>query len=73
MAVAAVQPLVKASAIGLAYGLVETANALAVILAPLVAGFLYNYMPEVVYTVSLISLLIAMLLTIGWHSRIPER
>ncbi len=39
MAMAAVQPLVKTSDLGLAYGLVDTGNALAVILAPLVAGF----------------------------------
>jgi hypothetical protein len=37
----------------LAYGLVETGNALAVIVAPLAAGFLYNYRPEAVYIASL--------------------
>jgi len=37
----------------LAYGLVETGNALAVVVAPLAAGFLYNYQPEAVYIASL--------------------
>jgi MFS family permease len=42
MAAAAVRPLVRTSDMGLAYGLLEMGNALAAILAPLVAGFLYH-------------------------------
>jgi MFS family permease len=53
MALAFSRSLVKVGDIGLAYGLVETGNALAVIVAPLAAGFLYNYRPEAVYTASL--------------------
>ena len=67
MAVAAVRPLVKASEVGLAYGLVETCNALAVILAPLAAGFLFNYKPESVYTISLIALAVTIVLTTRWY------
>jgi MFS family permease len=63
MALAAARPLVKASDVGLAYGLIETGNALAVILAPLAAGFLYNYRPEAVYIVSLIALAITITLS----------
>ncbi len=66
MAAATVRPLVKTSDMGLAYGLVETGNALAVILAPLVAGFLYHYQPESVYTISLIALVVMITLTVGW-------
>ena len=66
MAMAAVKPLVKTSDLGLAYGLVNTGNALAVILAPLAAGFLYNYKPESVYSVSLIALVVTMTLTAYW-------
>ena len=66
MAMAAVQPLVKTSDLGLAYGLVDTGNALAVILAPLVAGFLYDYKPESVYTVSLIALVVTITITAYW-------
>jgi MFS family permease len=58
MALAVARPLVKAGDVGLAYGLVETGNALAIILAPLAAGFLYNYKPEAVYTASLVILAI---------------
>ncbi len=69
MAVAAVRPLVKARDVGLAYGLVETGNALAVILAPLVAGFLYHYQPASVYTISLLILIVTISLTVGWSYR----
>lgn len=54
--------LVKAADVGLAYGLVETGNALAIILAPLAAGFLYKTNPEAVYTVSLLALAITLTL-----------
>lgn len=67
MAAAAVRPLVKTRDMGLAYGLVEMGNALAVILAPLVAGFLYQSRPESVYTISLIALVVTISLTVGWH------
>ncbi len=53
MALAFSRSLVKVGDTGLAYGLVETGNALAVVVAPLAAGFLYNYRPEAVYIASL--------------------
>ena len=62
MAVAAARPLVRASDVGLAYSLIETGNALAVILAPLAAGYLYNNRPETVYIVSLVVLAITIVL-----------
>ena len=37
----------------MAYGLVETGDALALAVAPLAAGFLYNYRPEAVQIASL--------------------
>jgi len=62
MALAVTRPLVRAGDVGLAYGLVETGNALAMILAPLAAGFLYKTKPESVYTVSLAALAITITL-----------
>jgi MFS family permease len=53
MALAFSRSLVKAGDTGLAYGLVETGNALAVVVAPLSAGLLYDYRPEAVYIASL--------------------
>jgi MFS family permease len=53
MALAFSRSLVNVGNTGLAYGLVETGNALAVVVAPLAGGFLYNYRPEAVYIASL--------------------
>jgi len=53
MAMAFSRSLVKVGDTGLAYGLIETGNALAIVVAPLAAGFLYNYRPEAVYIASL--------------------
>jgi hypothetical protein len=73
MAAAVVRPLVKTSDLGLAYGLVEMGNALAVILAPLAAGFLYQYKPESVFTVSLIALAVTIAITVWWGYRSARR
>jgi MFS family permease len=64
MSLAFARPLVKASDIGFAYGLVETGNALAIILAPLGAGFLYNNKPESVFIVGLIAIAITIVLNL---------
>ena len=56
MALAYARSIVKTAEVGLAFGLVETANALASIVAPLAAGFLYDRNPHTVYVVSIISI-----------------
>ncbi len=60
MALAYSRSLVDQNNVGLAYGLVDTANALAMIAAPLLAGVLYDYQPVAVYTVSLVALIVTM-------------
>jgi len=47
------RPLVRPSEIGLAFGAIETVNSSAFILAPLLAGILYNQNPAWLYPVSL--------------------
>ena len=64
MALAFSRSLVKVGDTGLAYGLVETGNALAVVVAPLAAGILYNYRPEAMYIASLGSLAVTVCLNI---------
>ncbi len=64
MSLAFARPMVKVSDIGLAYGLVETVNALAIILGPLGAGFLYNYKPEAVFIVGLAAIAITIVLNL---------
>ncbi len=62
MALAFARSLVKIGEIGFAFGLVETGNAIAVILAPPVAGLLYQRSPQLIYVVSLalVSLMLLM-------------
>ena len=64
MALAFSRSLVRVGDTGLAYGLVETGNALAVVAAPLAAGILYNYRPEAVY----IATLCALAITVGLNT-----
>jgi len=64
MSLAFSRSLVKVGDTGLAYGLVETGNALAVVVAPLAAGFLYSYRPEAIYIASLVALAITVGLNI---------
>jgi MFS family permease len=49
MIFAQVRPLIHPAQMGMAYGLVETFNSLATILAPLLAGWLYTRQPESMY------------------------
>jgi MFS family permease len=53
MTVALVQPVVREREIGLAFGMVESLNALAFMVAPILAGFLYDWRPAAIYPVSL--------------------
>jgi MFS family permease len=57
---------------GLGYGMIETALALAVVLAPLLAGILYAHNPEWIYAVSLPGIALALLLTKIFLPRIKE-
>ena len=39
---------------GLAYGMVETVNSVAVILAPILAGYIYDQNPYLIYRISIV-------------------
>lgn len=76
MALAQARTLVKSGTVGLAYGLVETAAALAVIAAPLAAGFLYEIRPSWIFIASIAALAVTALLTallgLRQHAANPE-
>lgn len=57
MAIALVQPLVLEHEVGLAFGMVETLNAFAIMAAPVIAGYLYSWQPASIYPVSIVVLL----------------
>ena len=58
MIIAFARNLVEPKKLGLAYGFLESANAVSFILAPLLAGFLYELKPESVYSVNLVLIVV---------------
>lgn len=76
IAAAFVRPLVKDSQVGLAFGFVETASTTAIVLAPIVAGFLYDKHPLNVFRVSLgilIAVLVLTLLAMNFRGAVMKR
>lgn len=61
MVLALSRTLVHPRQTGLAYGMVETMNAIAVIIAPVLAGVLYNKNPLSVYSVSIVLISVTIL------------
>ena len=49
---------------GLAFGIIETANGIASILAPLICGIIYNQNPEQIFKIALIGLILVFLLNL---------
>jgi MFS family permease len=66
MTVALVQPVVREREVGLAFGMVESLSALAFMVAPVLAGFLYDWRPESIYPISLLVLIPAILLSLRY-------
>jgi MFS family permease len=55
------RPLIRNVEIGLAFGIIETANSISIILAPVVAGLLFSYNPIYIYLSSLIIVIIVLI------------
>ncbi len=64
MTVAMVRPLVKDAQVGLAFGFTEAVNNFAVIIAPLIAGFLYIRNPILMFPVSIGAIGLAMIMNL---------
>ena len=62
--VAQIRPLVHDSQVGLAYGIAETVGALVGIIAPVVAGFLYEQNPAAIYPAALLTIIIGVILSL---------
>lgn len=73
LATAQARTLVQESSMGLAYGALETCSSLAVILAPMLAGVLYNHSAGRMYAVATaliaLSTLISLLFLAAWKAR----
>lgn len=72
LAAAQGRALVKASNMGIAYGIMETTGAIVFVIAPPLAGFLYSLTPETPYQVGLIGLGLAVLLSLFFIPVRPE-
>ena len=64
MTLAYARPMVHPDQTGLLFGSLETASAVAVIAAPVIAGFLYNQDPYLVYRYALITTLIILCINV---------
>lgn len=60
MSVALVRPVVREHEVGLAFGLVESLNAMAFVIAPVAAGVIYEWRPVMIFPVSLAVLSLAL-------------
>jgi MFS family permease len=64
MVLAYARSFVPVSQVGFAFGLIETVNAATIILAPLLAGWLYRSEPRSMYQVALVSILVVIFLNL---------
>ena len=69
MALALVRPVVRDREVGLAFGLVESLNSLAAVIAPVLAGLLYSWQPVSIFPASLIVLGVTFVLSLRYTHR----
>ena len=69
LAMAQVRLLVHQSQMGLAYGISEAGNSMALILAPLLAGYLYERDPASIYPLSLLLITIGVIISLIFAPR----
>ncbi|HZW03437.1 MAG TPA: MFS transporter [Anaerolineaceae bacterium] len=73
MVLAFARSMIRPDETGLAFGLLETANAAAVILAPPVAGLLYERSPDLMYPVALAMIAGAIAINLFFYPRLSHR
>jgi len=69
MTLALVRPVVRDREVGLAFGLVESLNSLAAVIAPVLAGLLYDWQPVSIFPASLIVLALTFILSLRYTHR----
>lgn len=69
MTVALVRPVVREREVGLAFGIVESLNSLAFMVAPILAGFLYDWRPISIFPVSFSTLVLTLLVSVFFVRR----
>lgn len=73
LSMAQVRLLIHQSQMGLAYGMSETGSAMALILAPLLAGYLYDKSPASIYPLSLLLITIGVIVSLIFAPREKHR
>jgi len=69
MTVALVRPVVREREVGLAFGIVESLNSLAFVLAPVIAGFLYDWRPIAIFPAGFGVLTVTLLISLFYLAR----
>ena len=69
LAMAQVRVLIHQAQMGLAYGITEAGNSAALILAPLLAGYLYERDPASIYSLSLFLIAIGVIISLAFAAR----
>jgi MFS family permease len=69
MSVALVRPLVREKEVGLAFGFVESLNAVAMMVAPILAGVLYDWHPISMFPIAMIALGMIVLITLVYNKK----
>lgn len=64
LSMALARPLIHAAQMGVAYGFMETVSSVAIIIAPPIAGYIYQIKPELVYPISAIVIALVFLISI---------
>ena len=73
LAMAQVRVLIHQAQMGLAYGITEAGNSAALILAPLLAGYLYDKDPASIYSLSLLLVAIGVIISVIFTPREKRR
>jgi MFS family permease len=73
LAMAQIRALVHPAQMGLAYGMSEAGTATALILAPLLAGFLYDRDPASIYRLSLLLITIGLIVSLTFAPRVGRK
>jgi len=73
LAMAQVRVLIHQAQMGLAYGITEAGNSAALILAPLLAGYLYDKDPASIYPLSLLLIAIGVIISVIFTPREKRR
>ena len=69
MTLALVRPIVRDREVGLAFGLVESLNSLAAVIAPVLAGIIYDWQPVSIFPASLIVLAVTFIFSLRYTHR----